>query len=103
MNRYRNLRAISRPTAVFPDATGPSMAPPPGTDTVRILPRDIAEVIVEEGEDIGKPVHLKFGPLASFTSRDRTDLGLLVRKNDLLHGPLLDAVAVHVDGIKDPF
>jgi hypothetical protein len=37
MNRYRNLRAISRPTAVFPDATGPSMAITPGMDTVRIF------------------------------------------------------------------
>ena len=68
---------------------------------VLVLPRDPTEEIVELGDDVGESVHLDLARPTTSTSRHRANLRIVVLQQDLPHCPLLDAVAIHVDRLKD--
>ena len=54
-------------------------------------------------EDVREAVEFGFRPVAAAGSRHRLDLGVLIRQFDVYRRLLLDAVAIHVDGLKDAF
>ena len=68
---------------------------------VGVFPRDVAEVVIERLQDVREPIQVGLRQVASAARRHRVDFGVLVGQQDLLHRPLLDPVAVHVDGVED--
>ena len=72
-------------------------------NSVRVLPGDIPELVVEGLEDVRETVEFRLRPVAAAGGRYRLDLGVLIRQLDVYRRLLLDPVAVHVDGLKDAF
>ena len=60
-----------------------------------------AEVVVESLEDVAQAVQLGLGLAPTAVGRNRRDLGIGIGQRDLHQRLLLDAIAVHVDGLQD--
>lgn len=69
-------------------------------NSVRIIPHCITEKIVEFLDDVGQVIHLGLGAGTASSGWYGSDLGILIGKDDLLHGFLLDPVAFQIDGFK---
>lgn len=67
----------------------------------RVGPADVAERLVEHGQDDRQLVELGALHAASATHRDRIDLDLGVAELDVGGRLLLDPVAVHVNPFED--
>ena len=70
-------------------------------DSVRVLPGNVPEVVVEGLEDVGQPIQFRLGSVPSPGGGHGIDFGVRVGQQDLLHLLLLHPVAVQVDGVKD--
>ena len=68
---------------------------------VSVFPLNVAEMLVEDLDDVRESVQFRFGAVTSLARWHRLYLGVLVGQHDPLHRPLLDPVAVHVDGIEN--
>ena len=106
--RSCSIRAFSRSEFGLAFLKGVSFATREGIVSVIIsLTRsgssqgDVAEVFVERLENVREVVQLGLAAAPSATARHWLDRGVDLGECDLLHGPLLDPVAVHVYGVED--
>jgi hypothetical protein len=68
---------------------------------VGVRPGDIAELVIEGLENVGKPIQLRFREGHPARRLCRFDIRILIRKLDLDGCLLFHPVTVHVDGFED--
>lgn len=71
-------------------------------NSIRVLPFDIPEQIVELLNDVRQPIKLRFRLAPAGLPGHWLQLTALITQNDLLHRLLLDTIAVHITRVENP-